>query len=89
MGAPDPVAPAPRVLGVDDFAIRRGQNYGTVIIDCETGAPLDLLEGRAAQPLADVAVAELCRRLDGIPLALKLAAAQLRLLTPRGGSACR
>jgi transposase len=53
MAAPDPAAPAPRVLGVDDFAIRRGQNYGTVIIDCETGAPLDLLEGRDAQPLAD------------------------------------
>ena len=28
------------------------------------------------------AVAELCRRLDGIPLALEPAAAQLRLLTP-------
>ena len=53
MAAPDPAAPAPRVLGVDDFAIRRGQNYGTVIIDCETGAPLDLLEGRDAKPLAD------------------------------------
>ncbi len=52
MAAPDPQAPAPRVLGVDDFAIRRGQNYGTVIIDCETGAPLDLLEGRDGQPLA-------------------------------------
>jgi transposase len=53
MAAPDPAVPAPRVLGVDDFAIRRGQNYGTVIIDCQTGAPLDLLEGRDAQPLAD------------------------------------
>ena len=53
MAAPDPAAPAPRVLGVDDFAVRRGQNYGTVIIDCQTGAPLDLLEGRDAQPLAD------------------------------------
>jgi hypothetical protein len=53
MAAPDPAVPAPRVLGVDDFAIRSGQNYGPVIIDCETGAPLDLLEGRDAQPLAD------------------------------------
>ena len=53
MAAPDPAASTPRVLGVDDFAIRRGQNYGTVIIDCQTGAPLDLLEGRDAQPLAD------------------------------------
>jgi Transposase len=53
MAIPDPAAASPRVVGVDDFAIRRGQNYGTVIIDCETGAPLDLLEGRDARPLAD------------------------------------
>jgi transposase len=53
MATPDPPAAVPRVLGVDDFAIRRGQHYGTLLIDCETGAPLDLLEGRDAQPLAD------------------------------------
>ena len=52
MATPDPEAASPRVLGVD-FAIRRGQHYGTLIIDCETGAPLDLLQGRDAQPLAD------------------------------------
>ena len=50
---PDPEAASPRVVGVDDFAIRRGQHYGTLPIDCETGAPLDLIEGRDAQPLAD------------------------------------
>jgi transposase len=52
MAAPDPAAAGPRVLGVDDFAIRRGQHYGTLLIDIETGAPLDLLEGRDARPLA-------------------------------------
>src|SRR4051812_30476661 len=53
MAIPDPDAASPRVAGVDDFAIRRGQHYGTLIIDIETGAPLDLLEGRDAGPLAD------------------------------------
>jgi transposase len=53
MATPDPDAAPPRVLGVDDFATRRGQHYGTLLIDIETGAPLDLIEGRDAQPLAD------------------------------------
>jgi len=53
MAVPDPPTTASRVLGVDDFAIRRGRHYGTLLIDIETGAPLDMLEGREAQPLAD------------------------------------
>ena len=61
--------------------------------DTETigrSAAVRLLVARARQVRPDfavtpdnaAAVAELCRRLDGIPLALELAAAQLRLLTP-------
>ena len=53
MALPDPVRPTPLVVGVDDFAVKRGQNYGTVLIDCHSGAPLELLAGRDAQPLAD------------------------------------
>jgi len=48
-----PPAPGPvRVLGVDDWARRRGRSYGTILVNLETHAVLDLLEGREAAPLA-------------------------------------
>jgi transposase len=44
-------APAPRHVGVDDRAIRKGQRYGTILIDLERGRVIDILEGRDGEAL--------------------------------------
>jgi transposase len=50
---PDPaVARAPRVVGVDEFALRRGHNYGTLLVDIETRRPVDILAERSADSFA-------------------------------------
>jgi len=50
--APLPVAAAPQVVGVDDWAWKKGRRYGTILCDLERHRAVDLLPERSADSVA-------------------------------------
>jgi len=43
---PEEEIETPRVLGMDDWAKKRGHTYGTILVDLESKQPIDLLDSR-------------------------------------------
>jgi len=51
--ASEPEMSTPRVLGIDDWSKRKGQSYGTILVDLEAHKPADLLPDRSAELVAE------------------------------------
>ena len=49
---PGPEGPEPHVVGVDDWAWRKGHRYGSIVVDLERGCPIDILEDRKTDTVA-------------------------------------
>ncbi len=47
----EPLRDTPRFLGVDDWAYKKGQTYGTILVDLEKRQPIELLPDRESESL--------------------------------------
>jgi transposase len=51
-GVPESASATPRVLGIDEFALRKGHVYATVLVDIETRRVVDLLPDRTVETVS-------------------------------------
>ena len=49
LAMPEPEYTTPRIMGIDDWAFRKGHNYGTILVDLEKRKPIDLLPDREVE----------------------------------------
>jgi transposase len=68
---PFPLSAAPRVIGLDEWAWRRGRRFGTIVCDLERHQVIDLLPERSAPSVAQwlqahSTVAIVCRDRSGL-----------------------
>jgi predicted ATPase/DNA-binding SARP family transcriptional activator len=76
-------APAVRVLVTSQAALRLHGEREFPLAPLDAAPAVELFVRRAPKAEADdAAIPEICRRLDGLPLAIELAAARTRLLSP-------
>jgi transposase len=70
-GLPERPITTPTVLGVDEFALRRGRRYGTILVDVDAHRIVDLLEDPSADALVEwlskhPGAKVICRDRDGV-----------------------
>ncbi|HYL40886.1 MAG TPA: adenylate/guanylate cyclase domain-containing protein [Candidatus Binatus sp.] len=83
-------APGLRILATSRELLRIGAEHAFVVPPLDVAAGVALFEDRARAQRPDmvldeptrVTITEICQRLDGLPLAIELAAARVRILSP-------
>jgi transposase len=50
---PSPAYPEPLVVGIDDWAFKKGSRYGTILVDLERHSPIDVLPSRQQEAVTN------------------------------------